>query len=384
MNQKESGQLQTGMAKSLKKTIPLFLMAIMVLAFLSFQPVASFAQVSGADKPIAGTTPGGTDNAANSSAEMWRKIRSGVQATTTGPNKMSGQLMQSEGNDWRLTRTGPMLMYSSWAILGIIMLLCLFFALRGRIRVEGGFAGKSIKRFSTIERLAHWLLASSFICLALTGLNLMFGRTVLMPLLGKDAFSSITIAGKFIHNYVAFAFIAALVMILILWFVHNIPNRHDMMWFLKGGGIFGSGHPAARKFNAGQKVLFWIIILCGASISLSGWALMNPFTLSMFGGTFELVNQIFGTTYQADLSLIQEQQYQSIWHALMAIFLIVVVIAHIYIGTLGMEGAISAMTSGDVDIKWAREHHSLWVEEVEAGKNTTGKKGDGEALQPAE
>ena len=369
------------MMKPLQKIVSMFVLTIgLALAITIFQPAEVSAQVSGPDKPIAGATPGGADSGTNSNAEMWRKVRGGIDAASSGRGEMSGQLMQAEGNDWRLTRNGPLQMYSAWMLLGVVMVLSLFFALRGRIQVSHGFSGKLIQRFSSIERMGHWLLASSFILLALTGLNLMFGRKVLIPLLGKDAFSTITIAGKFIHNYVAFAFMLGLAMILIMWIKNNIPNKHDVMWFLKGGGIIGSGHPAAEKFNGGQKVLFWLVILCGISISVSGWALMNPFTMSMFGGTFEAVNTIFGTSFQTDLSIMQEQQYQSIWHSMMAVFLMVVIIAHIYIGTIGMQGAVSAMTSGDVDINWAREHHSLWVEEVESAK----QKPDNATAQPAE
>ncbi|MFK5980450.1 MAG: formate dehydrogenase subunit gamma [Rhizobiaceae bacterium] len=362
------------MMKPLQKLIPAFgLMAMLVLAFVIFQPAESSAQVSGPDKPIAGATPGGTDSGTESDAELWRKVRGGIDAASSSRGTMTGQLMQVEGNDWRLTRTGPLPMYSAWALLGTIMVLSLFFALRGRIKVSHGFSGRLIQRFSSIERMGHWLLASSFILLALTGLNLMFGREVLIPLLGKDAFSTITVAGKFIHNYVAFAFMVGLVMILIMWIKNNIPNKHDVMWFLKGGGIIGNGHPAAEKFNGGQKILFWLVILCGISISVSGWALMNPFTMAMFGGTFEAVNSILGTSFDTNLSTMQEQQYQSIWHSMMAVFMMVVIIAHIYIGTIGMQGAVSAMTSGDVDINWAREHHSLWVDEVETSSQKPDK-----------
>ena len=313
-------------------------------------------------------TPGGTDSGESSDSELWRHIRKGGSGTVAGQNKSGGLLIQSQGYDWQMTRNGPLAMYSAWAILGVVLLVSLFFAIRGRIRIEEGPSGFTIRRFSFVERVAHWLLASSFIVLALTGLNLLYGRRLLIPLMGKDSFAVITEAGKLVHNYVGFAFMLALALIALLWIVHNFPNRHDIVWLLRGGGLLGGGHPAARKFNGGQKVLFWIIILCGISISLSGWALMNPFTTTMFGDTFGVINSVFGTSLPADLPDVREQQYQSLWHSLMAVFMIVVVIAHIYIGSVGMEGALSAMTSGEVDSNWAREHHALWVEELsEAG-----------------
>ncbi len=345
----------------------LFLLIALMLAGIAFAGAQAIAQVSGPEKPVAGSTPGGVTSGSSSDSQLWRQIRKGQQGTVVGGDKSGGLMIQSGGQDWRLLRDGPLPRYSAWAILGTLLLLSLFFALRGRIRIGSGRSGDTIKRFSIIERAGHWLLASSFIILALTGLNLIFGKTLLIPLLGKGAFASLTVFGKYIHNYVAFAFMLGLVMIVVMWVVHNIPNRHDIMWLLRGGGILGGAHPPARKFNAGQKIIFWVVVLCGISISLSGWALMNPFTTQMFSGTFELSNSLFGTSYATNLNPIQEQQYQSLWHTIMAVFMIVVILAHIYIGSVGMEGALDAMTSGDVDKNWAREHHSLWVEEVQAG-----------------
>ena len=315
--------------------------------------------------PVAGSTPGGVDSGAASDSELWRMIRSGEQFTTVGKDKRGAIMIQSTGQDWRMIRNGPLPKYMAIAILGMLCVLSIFFAARGRIKIDAGTSGKTIKRFSMIERIGHWLLASSFIILALTGLNLIFGKTLLIPIIGKSAFASLTIFGKFIHNYVAFAFMAGLVLIVVMWIKHNIPNKVDINWILKGGGIFTRSHPAAKKFNAGQKLIFWVVVLCGISISLSGWALMNPYSTQMFADTFAIANNIFGTSLPTNLSPIEEQQYQTLWHAIMAGFMIIVVIAHIYIGSIGMEGAIGAVTTGDVDLNWAKEHHSLWVEEVE-------------------
>lgn len=357
---------------------------VMAVAFLATVLLVStnntaLAQTSGPDKPVEGAVPGGTTSGQAADAELWRKIRQGDTFTTVGSDPNSSVMIQSGGQDWRLLRNGPLPMYSAWAMLGMLFLLSLFFAIRGRIRIGHGPSGQTISRFSLIERAGHWLLASSFILLALTGLNLLFGKGLLLPLIGKEAFASVTIFGKFIHNYVAFAFMLGLIMITVMWVVHNIPNRHDIVWLLRGGGMLGGGHPKAKKFNAGQKIIFWIVVLCGISISLSGWALMNPFTTEMFSGTFALANSVLGTTFPTDISPIQEQQYQSLWHTIMAVFMIVVIFAHIYIGSVGMEGALDAMTTGEVDTNWAREHHSLWVEEEEAKTA-----GGGAKAQPAE
>ncbi|MGF1622215.1 MAG: formate dehydrogenase subunit gamma [Rhodomicrobiaceae bacterium] len=363
--------------------------ALIFAAIFVFSTPTAVAQVSGPDQPLEGVVPGNTTDGASADAELWRQIRQGAQGTVAGQDPRSTQLIQSDGYYWQETRNGPLALYTAWGILGIIFLVSIFFAIRGRIRVEHGLSGHTIKRFSLVERVSHWLLASSFIVLALTGLNLLFGRDLIIPLIGKEAFAAITIYGKFIHNYVAFAFMASLVMITVLWIGRNLPNWHDIVWILRGGGLFGGGHPKARKFNAGQKILFWLVILCGISISLSGWALLYPFQTSMFGETFALLNSWFGWNLNANLSAVQEQQYQALWHTIMAAFMIVVVIGHIYIGTVGMEGALSAMTTGEVDANWAREHHSLWVEEVEAEAKAEAEEArrsatDDGKLQPAE
>ncbi|MBL4907827.1 MAG: formate dehydrogenase subunit gamma [Sneathiella sp.] len=356
-----------------------FICFLIFAAFFAFQHAAAQSQ----QKPLVlqGNVPGGTLGN-TSDADYWRQLRQGAQGSVAGVNQQHGLLIQAEGNDWWQTRTQTVGKYVILSILGILVLLSLFFALRGRIQIDGGFSGKTILRFSLLERAGHWLLASSFIILALTGLNLLYGRQALIPLIGKQAFSDLAIFGKYIHSFVAFAFIAALIWVAVLWIAHNIPKREDVIWFLRGGGMFGKGHPSAYKFNAGQKVLFWLIILCGTSIALSGWALLYPFTTSMFSASFELSNAIFWTDFPTNLAAVQEQQYASLWHIIMAGVMIVIVLAHIYIGTIGMQGAISAMTSGEVDLNWAKEHHDLWVEEVE--NETPEKTQEHPTSQPAE
>jgi formate dehydrogenase subunit gamma len=311
-----------------------------------------------------GTVPG--QSLGNSSdTEIWRAIRRGKQGTVSIPDKKAGILVQSEGESWRSIRNGPLSTYGSWAIVGVVALLALFFALRGRIQINAGESGQTIERFKTVERFAHWLLANAFIVLALTGLNLLYGRYALKPFIGAEAFATLTNLGKYAHNYVGFVFIAALVIILVLWIKHNVPNKHDLVWLAKGGGLFSKGsHPPARKFNAGQKILYWLVLLGGASISITGIALMFPFEYSMFEGTFAFLN-LFGLGLPTDLSPMQEMQYSQLWHAIMSLFMIVVVIGHIYIGTVGMQGAFDAMGTGKVDRNWAKEHHPLWLEEEE-------------------
>jgi formate dehydrogenase subunit gamma len=311
-----------------------------------------------------GQVPGGA--LGNTSApDFWRAIRQGESFTTSLPDQRGGVLIQSEGDNWRAFRNGPLSEYGAWALLGIIALLALFFVVRGRIRLEHGRSGHTVTRFNFIERFAHWLTATCFVVLALTGLNMLYGRDVLRPLIGPELFSALMLGGKYAHNFLAFGFMVGLALMLVLWVWQNLPNRHDFVWLAKGGGMFSKGsHPPAKKFNAGQKLVFWLVVLGGISVSFSGLMLMFPFELEAFGPTFGWINWAFGTDYPAALAPMQEMQLAQLWHAIMGLFLTVVIIAHIYIGTIGMEGAFDAMGSGEVDENWALEHHSLWVRDL--------------------
>ena len=297
-----------------------------------------------------------------SASDEWRAIKGGLQGEVTLPNKQAGVLIQP-GQSFREWRNGPLYRYGASVMGGMIVLLALFYLIRGRIRLERGWSGRLIERFTGIERFTHWLTATSFVILGLTGLNMLYGRYVLLPLIGAPAFSSLTRIGKVAHDYLSFAFMLGIVLMFLLWVGQNLPKRVDWQWLKQGGGMFSRGvHPPAEKFNAGQKIVFWLVILFGISVSLSGLALLFPFTFSWFSGTFRFLN-LFGAHLPTALLPVQEMELSQLWHAAVALLFVAVILAHIYIGTLGMEGAFSAMGSGTVDANWAREHHPLWLEE---------------------
>lgn len=314
----------------------------------------------------------GTRGAASDS-DVFRQLRFGTGNVSVSTGKqVDAILIQDGGMRWLEWRQGPLAKYGLYALGGMIVLLALFYLLRGRIKVEHGLSGVLMQRFSAIERFGHWLLAISFILLALTGLWTLFGRLYLIDIVGKETFSTITIAGKWVHNNVAWAFMAALILVFVQWVFQNIPNRHDVVWLLKGGGIFFKGvHPPSKKFNAGQKIIFWSVILLGASLSASGLSLLFPFEFPMFAKTFALINEWAPlinqqTNLPTELQPHQEMQYAQLWHSIIAFAMMVIILAHIYIGSIGMQGAFSAMGSGKVDKNWAKEHHDLWVAKVEA------------------
>ncbi|MFD1912951.1 formate dehydrogenase subunit gamma [Halodurantibacterium flavum] len=257
------------------------------------------------------------------------------------PDRQSGVLVQEQGRDWRAFRSGWFLWIAGGLILLTVGALAAFFFWRGRIRIESGRSGRWVPRFNGLERFAHWATAISFLALAITGLIITFGRPLLIPLMGHAAFTPLAEASKTLHNIAAPPFVIGIVMMLVLWLRDNIPNRTDIEWLRQAGGMFsapGTPHPEAERFNAGQKMIFWIVTLGGLLVSATGLVLLMPFFFADIGG----------------------MQVAQVVHALTAAALIAVIIAHIYLGTLGMEGAFDAMGRGEVDENWAREHHSGW------------------------
>ena len=273
----------------------------------------------------------------------------GIGGRITIPDKSASQLIRPGGRDWAGSHQTTLPRLGAVLLLGMLGVIVLFFLVRGRIRLADGFSGNLVQRFGGLDRFAHWLTAMSFIALGLTGLNLTFGRSVLLPFVGPELFAALSQAGKFVHNYVSFAFVAGLVLMFVLWIKDNFPHPRDIVWLAKGGGIIGSAHPPAGRFNFGQKLIFWSVIVIGGAIAYTGYILMFPFQLADLAGL----------------------QWAGWMHGLLGIVLIAIILGHIYIGSLGMQGAFSAMGSGKVDENWARAHHSVWADKVigKAGKN---------------
>src|SRR6478672_5407245 len=267
-----------------------------------------------------------------------------IQGRVSIPDQRSGVLVQPAGREWREFRSVTLRWIGGVAILGMIALLVIFYLTRGMVRLESGRSGRTIVRFNMFERFVHWMTATCFIILAISGLNVAFGRPLLLPLIGFETFSEWSQWAKYAHNYLSFPFTIGVVLIFLMWIAGNIPNKVDVEWLKRGGGIVGHDHPPAFRFNAGQKAVYWIVVLGGGAVAVSGYALIFPFYLSGIEG----------------------MQLAQVVHAVVSVLFIAVMLAHIYIGTIGMEGAFEAMGAGEVDLNWAREHHSLWVEEEQA------------------
>lgn len=325
-----------------------------------------------------------------SDPDLWRALRhDAADVNVSAGGDVAKVLVQDGGMAWHTFRKGPLASYGGWLLVGTIGALCLFYLMRGRVRIDEPMTGRTVTRFKAFERFSHWLLAGSFVLLGISGLVTLFGRFAILPVFGPEVNSGLLTASKFVHNNLAWPFMLGLVIVFFLWVWHNIPNRTDITWFAQFGGIIGKNHPPAKKFNAGQKIIFWSVILLGGSISLSGLSLLFPFELPLFAKTFTVLNdigvpQILGYgVLPTDLSPQEEMQLAQLCHAIIAFVLMAIIIAHIYIGSVGMEGAYQAMGSGEVDEAWAHQHHSIWLDEVKAREAAKGKSAPSDAT-PAE
>ena len=268
-----------------------------------------------------------------------------IQGRGSIPDTKSYTLEQPAGRDWRHFHEVTLRVIGAVAILGILALLVIFYLARGMVRIESGRSGRTVVRFNAAERSVHWMTASCFIILALSGLNITFGRPLLLPLMSPEAFTAWSEWAKYAHNYLSFPFTLGVILIFLMWIAGNIPNRVDLDWFKRGGGMVEHDHPPAYRFNGGQKLVYWIVVLGGSAMAVSGYVLIFPF---------------YGTS-------VATMQDAEMIHGVIAMLFIAVMFGHVYIGTIGMEGAFEAMGEGSVDLNWAKEHHSLWLEEEGAG-----------------
>jgi formate dehydrogenase subunit gamma len=263
-----------------------------------------------------------------------------IRGLGTIPDTKSYTLEQPAGRDWRHFHEVTLRWIGGIAILGMLAVLVVFYLSRGMVRIAAGRSGRTIVRFNAFERFVHWMTAVCFVVLALSGLNITFGRPLLLPLMRPESFTAFSEWAKYAHNFLSFPFTLGVVLIFLMWLGGNIPTRVDIEWLKRGGGIIGHDQPPAHRFNAGQKVIYWVVVLGGGAAAVSGYVLIFPF---------------YGTT-------IATMQQAEMVHSIVAMLFIAAMLGHIYIGTIGMEGAFEAMGSGTVDLNWAKEHHSLWLE----------------------
>jgi formate dehydrogenase subunit gamma len=295
--------------------------------------------------PASTQSPNGANPTAQSVKEQELLQQLGkLQGRVTIPDQKAATLQQPQGREYQFFHERLLPWVAGILVIGMLLALALFFVLHGRIRIEEQESGIKIQRFNTFERLTHWMTATAFIVLALTGLNYVFGKRLLFPLLGPENFAIWSQWAKFAHTTFAWPFMLGLVSMIVIWIRDNVPDRYDWRWLREFGGFLSGTHPPARRFNAGQKLIYWSVVLFGLALSASGILMLLPF-------------------WTLDVNGMQAAQYV---HAIAGAILVAIIIAHIYIGTLGMQGAYSAMGNGEVDLTWARAHHSVWIEEERA------------------
>jgi formate dehydrogenase subunit gamma len=274
-----------------------------------------------------------------------------IQGRSSLPDARTRVLEQPAGRDWRHFHEVTLPWIGAIAILGMLAVLMLFYLFRGMVRIEGGRSGRTLVRFNAFERFVHWMTATCFIVLALSGLNVTFGKQLLTPLIGPEGFAAWAQWAKYAHNFLSFPFSIGVALMFLLWIAWNFPSGTDVRWLREGGGIVGNHHPPARRFNAGQKMIYWVVVLGGGAAAITGYLLMFPF-------------------YATDVTGMQTAQMV---HGIVGMLFIAIMLAHIYIGTIGMQGAFEAMGKGEVDVNWARQHHSLWLEnEIRKGRASGG------------
>lgn len=277
-------------------------------------------------------------------SDTQRKAESGAVGVTQSRIRDAGVFQQEEGHAWRTLRNGPVTFYGGWLLMLTPALILAFYLMFGPLKVHTAPTGRQIRRFSRKEQVIHWSAAGSFVILGLTGIIFLFGKHVLIPVIGHDAFSWVAIIGKNVHNIVGPVFAVAVVAMFVTFVRDNLLRAIDLQWLLNVHLVVtGKKHVPSYKYNIGEKVWFWGgVSFLGIIVSVSGLVLDFP--------TFEQTRQTM--------------QIANMVHGIGALLFIAAGFGHIYMGTLGAEGAFKAMKTGMVDEAWAKEHHELWYEQL--------------------
>jgi formate dehydrogenase subunit gamma len=254
--------------------------------------------------------------------------------------------VQSGGETWRQIRNGPVTFYGGWLVVIVTLLFAAIYFALGPVKLHDKPTGRKIERFSLAERWAHWVMGISFVVLGITGLIILFGKFVLLPVIGYTLFAWLSALAKNLHNFVAPLFTVSLVIFILMYIKDNLPKAYDFSWFAKAPGFFAGKHVPSGRFNGGEKAWFWGgVVVLSIALVVSGAILLFP--------NFD---QVRSTMQQA-----------SVVHMVAAVLVMAAAIGHIYMGTVGVEGAYEAMRDGTVDETWAREHHEYWYNEVKGG-----------------
>ena len=295
------------------------------------------------------------------SAPVFRTIKEGTKNYSSLPALDAGVLIQPKqqfplqarattaGEAWRLYRNGPLTHVGGWLLLAAVGGIALLYFVVGPLRLKLPRTGRLIERFTSVERIAHWSTAITFLLLAASGMTILFGKYVMVPVFGHALFGWLAFLCKNIHNFVGPIFTVSIIVTFIVFVKDNFPAKEDLQWLLTAGGAIGKKHPHAGRFNAGEKLWFW-----GGVVFLSLLISASGLVLDML---------VPGVIYSRG-----NMQIAEVIHVVAAVLVTAMSFGHIYLGSLGMEGALEAMTTGYVDDEWAKEHHDLWYDDVQSGK----------------
>jgi formate dehydrogenase subunit gamma len=293
-------------------------------------------------------------------APMWRQVGAGATGFTSLPTPEAGNLIQpfvqypgstltNAGEAWRQVRNNWIIPYGAAVMLIVLGAIAIFYWRKGSLPLHGAETGRKIERFTPLERSSHWANAIAFCILAVSGLVMAFGKFVILPVVGATLFGWLTFALKNAHNFAGPVFAVSLVVVIITFARDNLPRAEDLRWLVHGGGLFGGKEIASHRFNAGEKVLFWAgVFLLGLVVVGSGLVLDKLLPSLVYErGTMQIAHMV---------------------HAAAAMLMMAMFLGHIYMGTIGMQGAYKAMRTGYVDETWAKEHHELWLDDIQSGK----------------
>ena len=309
--------------------------ATVALAQQSTGPVASPADLAKQEQQRAVTQP-------YNNAPVWQSARGAVEGYVSIPAPEAGVLIQDGGQNWRALRNGWFSVIGGWALVGMMLLIGIFYAWKGTVQLHESPTGRMIERFTLLERMAHWGTAISFSVLAISGLILAFGKTLLIPVIGFTLFSWLAALAKNLHNFLGPLFIVSCIITFVIFVRDNIPKAVDFKWIASFGGLISGKHVPSEKFNAGEKIWFWGgLMVLGLVVGASGLVLNFP-NFGQTRATMQLANLV---------------------HLTGSTLFMLGALGHIYMGTLGMAGALDAMKTGVVDESWAKEHHEIWYDE---------------------
>jgi formate dehydrogenase subunit gamma len=279
-------------------------------------------------------------------APVWRDVRSGQENFTTIKGRETGVLIQSGGDTWRRVRNGPVTFYGGLLVVLIAAAILAFYSIFGAVKLHEKPTGRLMQRFTRLDQIVHWSVAISFCILGLGGLIMLFGKHVLLPIIGYTLFAWLTALSKNLHNFVAPIFIVSVAAMIVLFLRHNLPKAYDIKFLTNAFAVMAKGkHVPSGKFNGGEKVWFWGgVVVLSIVVTWSGLILLFP-------------------NFDQTRAMMQEAW---IWHACAALLYISIAFGHIYLGTIGLEGSYQAMRSGYVDETWAKEHHQYWYEEMKS------------------